>query len=170
MSDHRDCIRSSIRVVEQHMVAPIKAANRSKPSAVAKPAPAAKAAAAAPSGKKPELQLKKRPASSVIADDGDFPRGGASALTPLERREVERQAKDEFDAEILAGKAPRTTKKQKQDKVGRREGTRKCGAMPCHVAHSIHTRRSWLSERRVRAGCFCRPSLSLSAQCLAPWR
>ena len=123
--------------IEQHMVAPIKAANRSKPSAAAKPAPAANkaAASAAPSGKKPELQLKKRPASSAIAEDGDFPRGGASALTPLERREVERQAKDEFDAEILAGKAPRTAKKQKQDKVGRV----KCVTMPCHVTQSIHS-------------------------------
>lgn len=112
-------------IVEQLMVAPIKAANRSKSATAVKPAPAAKAAA--PSDKKPELQLKKRPASSAIADDGDFPRGGASVLTPLERREVERQAKDEFDAEVLAGKAPRTAKKQKQDKVCRG------GSMPCHA-------------------------------------
>ena len=70
--------------------------------------------------KKEVLNLKKRAAASFDAD-GDFPRGGASVLTPLERREIERQAKKEFDAEVSGGVdislGTKAGKKAKHEKV-----------------------------------------------------
>lgn len=61
---------------------------------------------------------KKRPAAAIDHEES-FPRGGASVLSHLERREVERQAKEEFDAEVLAGKVPKlgSSKKAKHNKV-----------------------------------------------------
>ena len=68
---------------------------------------------------------KKRPAASL--EEESFPRGGASTLTHLERREVERQAKEEFDAEVLAGKVPKLSSSNKKAKV-------KMGVQGCMTA------------------------------------
>ena len=79
--------------------------------------------------------LKKRAAAECF-DDGDFPRGGASVLTPLERREIERQAQKEFDAEVSGGVAISlgAGKKAKHDKV---MGT--CFAWKAHAVHKSRT-------------------------------
>ena len=92
------------------MVAPKRAKN--KTSITEKPPK--------PTLEKKEVLPKKRAAASF--DDGDFPRGGASVLTPLERREIERQAQKEFDAEVSGGVdislgAKTGGKRAKHDKV-----------------------------------------------------
>lgn len=48
--------------------------------------------------------------STALAAAQAFPRGGADTLTPLEKREIEQQAKEELDAELASGKAPKRIK------------------------------------------------------------
>ena len=76
---------------------------------------------------------KKRTVASL--EEESFPRGGASNLTHLERREVERQAKEEFDAEVLAGKVPKLSSSNKKAKVNMGSGMQGCmtawNSLPC---------------------------------------
>ena len=56
------------------------------------------------------------PRPAPVDEDVEFPRGGASALTALERRQVELEAKAEVDRE-LAGGAPAKKAKLDDDEV-----------------------------------------------------
>lgn len=60
---------------------------------------------------------KKRQQAAVLAEDEEFPRGGAELLTAQERRQIEKEALAAVEGEIAAGKSP-ARKKTKVGKLG----------------------------------------------------
>ncbi|BBM98348.1 rRNA biogenesis protein RRP5 [Marchantia polymorpha subsp. ruderalis] len=71
-----------------------------------------KSSAKAIKGDKPSTHTGKPVYFDANQDEADFPRGGASALTPAELREIRSQAEAEFDSEI--GKSTRKVKQGKR--------------------------------------------------------
>lgn len=62
-------------------------------------------------------QKRPRQESSAADEDEAFPRGGGDTLTPLERRQVEEEARAEFEQELASGKQPKAKKGKKGPKV-----------------------------------------------------
>ncbi|KAG6542156.1 hypothetical protein Mapa_016388 [Marchantia paleacea] len=74
-----------------------------------------KSSAKATKRDKPSTPTGKPVNFDVNQDEADFPRGGASALTPAELREIRSQAEAEFESEI--GKSPRKVKQGKRKSI-----------------------------------------------------
>lgn len=53
---------------------------------------------------------KKRPAPVADEEEEAFPRGGADLLTPLERKQIEEEARQQIDQELASGKKPKVKK------------------------------------------------------------
>ncbi len=72
---------------------------------------------AGPVGNRYGKEKASEPAAVVVDEEESFPRGGASDLTPLERRQVEEDAREEVDRELAEGKQPLAKKPRKGKKV-----------------------------------------------------
>lgn len=59
----------------------------------------------------------KRARPAPVEDDEAFPRGGGETLTPLERKQVEAEARAEFEQELASGKQPKAKKSKREQKV-----------------------------------------------------
>ncbi|RDX51109.1 U3 snoRNP-associated protein Rrp5 [Lentinus brumalis] len=95
---------------------------------------------------KTEEQSKKpkdkpaQPASALLTDDVDFPRGGGTTLTPLEVKTLRAEAAKEADMELFAesSNSKATKRKRKSDAHGTsagaaKDGTKKAGVRIEHL-------------------------------------
>lgn len=80
---------------------------------------------------KPEKTAKA--AVTTTNGEEDFPRGGADALTALERKQLAEAAKAEVEAEFAEGKQQKSKKP--------RTGKKVCLVKGQNIMHYVHSRR-----------------------------
>ncbi|KAM5530726.1 hypothetical protein V8D89_015586 [Ganoderma adspersum] len=76
---------------------------------------------------KEKLERPAQPASSLVSDEIDFPRGGGTTLTPLEVKTLRAEAAKEADNELFAESTKPIKRKRKSDANASVKGTAKEG-------------------------------------------